>query len=80
MTRLRLYQRAYSGYAVRDGYENREYPLIPEATRFQCDYGYEVPTAVHGWQWSTTFNRWTAYCTFSSGWTGFTFPAIEVRS
>lgn len=51
------------------------YPPIPEGvTEFQKDYGYEVPTAVHGWDWSTTFGRWSALVTFANGWHGWTFP------
>ena len=49
---------------------------IPDQTVFQNQsYGYEKPLEVHGWQWNTTFNRWSALVTFADGWTGFTYPA-----
>lgn len=55
--------------------DSLSYPEIPNATEFQDTlYGYSVPEAVHGWQWSTTFNRWSALVTFNDGWCGFTWP------
>lgn len=50
------------------------HPPIPEATMFQNAYAYEEPVQVHGWQWSYTFNRWSALVTFKDGWHGFTYP------
>lgn len=53
------------------------YPEIPESHEFQCpDYSYKKPAAIHGWQWSTTFNRWTALVTFADGWHGYTWPKV----
>lgn len=68
---MRLEQRAEFN-ARRD---SLSYPEIPDATEFQGSKGsFEVPSEVHGWQWSTTFGRWSALCTFPCGWHGFTFP------
>lgn len=54
------------------------YPPIPDSVEFQnLNYGYDVPVTVHGWQWSTTFNRWSALVTFADGWHGFTYPKGE---
>lgn len=50
------------------------YPPIPDAQEFLHRYSYEKPVAVHGWQWTTTFNRWSALVTFADGWHGFTYP------
>jgi len=65
----------------RDEWNNRttkdslSLPDIPEAELFQCGTGsYAAPVEVHGWQWSTTFGRWSALCTFADGWHGFTYP------
>ena len=52
------------------------YPEIPDAELFQARYGYEKPAIVHGWQWSTTFNRWSALVTMADGWHGFTYPKL----
>jgi len=76
-----LYQRDPStGHAVRNGCLNLMYPPIPEATRFQGEsgYSYETPETVHGWMWSTTFNRWGARVTFKSGWSGLSWPEPPV--
>jgi hypothetical protein len=57
------------------------YPAIPtEATEFQSNYGYEVPVAVHDWQWSVTFGRWSALVTFKDGWHGWTYPKSWVET
>lgn len=54
------------------------YPPIPEGcTLFQNGYGYEVPTSVEGWQWTTTFGKWSALVTFKDGWHGFTYPRYD---
>jgi len=65
----------------RDEWNNRptksnfSLPDIPEAELFHRGTGgYEEPTEVHGWEWSTTFGRWVALCTFADGWHGFTSP------
>lgn len=50
------------------------YPDIPDATEFQYRYGFQKPQTVHGWEWSTTFGRWSALVTFQNGWHGFTYP------
>ena len=50
------------------------YPPIPKAEFFLNGYGYEKPAKVHGWEWSTTFNKWSALVTFANGWHGFTYP------
>lgn len=72
-----LLQRATDGYPeTADAIMREAYGPIPNAERFQSGtgYGYEKPTHVHGWQWSTTFNRWSALVTFENGWHGFTWP------
>ena len=64
-----------TGRPCRDGLINRDYPVIPLATHFQGVYGRcEVPHTVFGWQWSVTFNRWSALVRLADGWQGFTFP------
>lgn len=51
------------------------YPPIPEGVElFQHKLGYEKPTKIHGWEWSTTFGKWSALVTFADGWHGFTYP------
>jgi hypothetical protein len=51
------------------------YPDIPDAELFQGRSGsFEKPVTVHGWEWSTTFGRWAAVCTFADGWHGVTYP------
>lgn len=50
------------------------YPDIPDSEEFQHNYGYEKPKIVHGWEWSTTFGKWSALVTFYDGWHGFTYP------
>lgn len=55
----------------------RSYPPRPTyATHFQHHYGNEIPVTVHGWQWSSTFGRWSALVTFADGWRGYTYPQI----
>ena len=52
-----------------------EYGPLPGSELFQnMRYGYEKPYKVHGWQWSTTFRKWSALVTFQSGETVFTYP------
>lgn len=53
------------------------YGDIPtNATHFtKLNYSVEAPRAVHSWQFSTTFNRWSALVTFEDGWHGYTYPA-----
>jgi len=56
--------------------DHMSYPPIPDATEFQNQrppYDRE-PVTVHGWQWSTTFGKWSALVTFKNGWRGFTYP------
>lgn len=55
----------------------KAYGKIPAAVggKFQHNYGHELPVAVHGYQWSTTFGRWGALVTFADGWHGYTYPA-----
>lgn len=66
-----LYQR--DDYNVKR--DKWSYPPIPNAIEFQtATYGYEKPKIIHGWSWSTTFNKWGALVTFSDGWRGFTWP------
>ena len=50
------------------------YPNIPDAEEFLNSLVYEKPKIIHGWQWSTTFGRWSALVTFSDGWYGFSYP------
>jgi hypothetical protein len=50
------------------------YGKIPVSDKFLNGLTAERPVAVWGWEWSTTFQRWTALVTFRSGWTGFTYP------
>lgn len=65
----------------RDTWNNRYYkdqfslPDIPAAEYFQHNMaGYEKPVEIHGWQWSSTFGKWSALVTFANGWHGFTYP------
>lgn len=77
VTDPRLRQRAADGYPEGADVLLREgYGPIPDAERFQSGtgYSYEKPTAIHGWQWSTGFRRWSALVTFANGWHGFTWP------
>lgn len=62
--------------AYNAGRDELSYPPIPgDAKLFQNQrYGYEEPTSIEGWQWSTTFGRWSALVTFADGWHGFTYP------
>lgn len=71
-----LKQRGANGYAVDSlGNEYRGYPVIPKTTRQTLFQGSpQPPKRVIGWQWSTTFNRWSAYVEQVDGWTGFTYP------
>lgn len=56
----------------------KPYPAIPTyATLFQHNYGWEEPTAIGQWQWTTTFGRWSALCTFKDGWHGYTYPKLK---
>ena len=59
---------------VKEG--RNEWGAIPDATRFLLgtQHGYAVPLEIHGWQWSTTFGRWSALVTFQDGWHGYTYP------
>lgn len=75
---MKLYQRGEDGYPVgADQLMKDGYGKIPDAEMFQHHrtFGYEVPAEVHGWEWSTTFNRWRALVTFKDGWKGVTSPA-----
>lgn len=56
-------------------FRNAYGPIPLDAKEFQNQrYGYEAPKEIHGWQWSTTFGRWSALVTFHNGWHGFTYP------
>lgn len=51
------------------------YPPKPESAElYQHNYGYQKPTALGEWQWSTTFGRWGRIVTFADGWNGLTWP------
>lgn len=52
------------------------YPPIPaSADQFQTPRsGFDSPVFIHGWNWSTTYGRWTALVTFADGWHGWTSP------
>ena len=50
------------------------YPDIPDGVEFQHKYGYEIPRKVYGWEWSTTFGKWSALVLFQDGWYGFSYP------
>ena len=70
---MNLYQRE----AFNKQRDSDSYPEIPDAEIFHnLNYGYEKPISIHGWQWSTTFGRWSALVTFSDGWHGFTYPKL----
>ena len=74
---MNLRQRGADGFPIgADQFMRNAYGPIPESTKFQHhrNYAYETAIEVHGWQWSTTFNRWSARVTFADGWTGFTWP------
>jgi len=59
----------------RPGKTGQSLPDIPLADLFQSGTGsYDTPVTVHRWEWSTTFGRWAAVCTFADGWHGVTFP------
>jgi hypothetical protein len=74
-----LYTRGADGYTVEgDAITHQAYGKIPDASEFWHNYGYEVPETVHGWEWSTTFNKWSALVTFSDGWHGYTYPRIAL--
>lgn len=51
-------------------------PINPswEKGQFQHGYTYETPTKIHKWEWSITFNCWSALVEFADGWRGFTYP------
>lgn len=66
-----------TGHAVTpDGFVLDRRPTIPPAGRFLHRNGYETPTTIRGYDWSSDFGRWGAYVTFADGWSGFTFPEI----
>lgn len=71
---MRLTQRAEHNAKPAKTLGIDRYPDIPDAALFQHRYGFEEPAEVHGWEWSTTFGRWSALVTFDDGWHGFTFP------
>ena len=51
-----------------------DWERIQDSKLFLHGYGYEKPTTIHGYEWSSTFNQWGALVTFSDGWHGFTYP------
>ena len=57
--------------------DDLSYPPIPDAELFFTGWGYKKPSIVHGWDWSTTFNRGGALVTFEDGLEVFTYPKIE---
>lgn len=74
-----LYQVGPNGWPMRNGEEYIDHPLgkipTPYYEMFQNGmYGYEKPVSVSGWQYSYTFNCWSALVTFENGWNGFTYP------
>lgn len=77
-----LRQRAKDGYPVgADDYLREAYGPIPDTDLFQDHkgYGYRKAEIIHGWQWSVTFNRWSALVTFPDGWRGYTYPKPETK-
>lgn len=72
---MSIYKRGEDGYPIgSDDVMRKGWGKIPDATLFQDGIVYAVPSEVHGWQWSETFGCWSAFVTFKSGWTGWTFP------
>lgn len=70
-----LHQRGDDGFpADADNVMRNAYGPIPDAAEFQKGLRLEVPAEVHGWAWSNTFGRWSAYVTFADGWEGYTYP------
>lgn len=70
-----LYQRGNDGFPIgADKYHRDQRGPIPNAEVFVAPHGVDKPLKVHGWQWSTDFNKWSARVTFSNGWTGVTYP------
>lgn len=70
-----LCQRGDDGFPVgAESVMRKAWGKIPDATEFQKGLRLEVPAEVHGWSWSTTFGRWSAYVTFADGWEGYTYP------
>ena len=58
--------------------DSMSYPPIPDAKLFLHNgYAYERPVEIHGWEWSTTFGKWSALVTFADGWHGFSYPKPE---
>lgn len=62
--------------AYNAGRDELSYPPIPHLTKefLTQKLGYEEPTEFHGWEWSTTFGKWSALVTLENGWHGFTYP------
>ena len=52
-----------------------EYGPLPTTEYYQTGYGYEKPVAIHGFEWSATFNHWRALVTFANVWRGVTSPS-----
>jgi hypothetical protein len=73
---MTLFQRGPDGYPVNaDPLMREAYGRIPGCSRFQSPRdGWQVPTEIHGWQFSETFRRWSALVTFENGWHGWAFP------
>jgi hypothetical protein len=70
-----------------DRRDDLSHPPIPDAEKFFDGYEYEIPECVFGWEWSYTFNRWSALVKFPDiedfqngvrvwikGWKGWTYP------
>jgi hypothetical protein len=75
-----LYQRHESGRPEKNGLLNDSYPDIPASMEFQNQrYGYETAIKVHGYQWSNTFNRWSALVDMPDGWHGFSYPKVGAQ-
>ena len=54
------------------------YPPKPESAElYQHGWGWQRPTALHAWSWSTTFGRWSRLVTFADGWHGYSYPKPE---
>lgn len=70
-----LCQRGEDGFPLgADSVMRQAWGKIPDASEFQHGLRYEAPADVHGWAWSNTFRRWSAYVTFADGWEGYTYP------
>ena len=51
-----------------------DFDRVKNFTKFWTGYGAEEPAEIHHWEWSETFRRWGALCTFQDGKRAFTCP------